>query len=394
MDLEIRMPAEEEYEKWMVTYLLACGLHATEAVRSRRPWMELDRLLAAYDDGLMVGTTATSSLEISIPGGVLPTGRVGVVGVPPTHRRRGILTKLMKRQLRDIHERGEPLAMLEASESIIYGRFGFGIGALAEDWSIERQHTAFGRPVEPRGRVRFMDPAEAKRAYPVINNRVSAHRSGIVRYRQAFWDFFLRDTGYFASGITAFFHVAYGGDEPDGCASYRIRDKRLTVRYLVALTDDAYAALWSFLLNVDLMASFHAEGRAVDEALPWMLADPRRLSRSVRDESWVRVVDVEAALSARRYARDGRLRIEVRDPTCPWNDRVWELEGGPDGASCRPTRGSPDLVLSASELGAVYLGGSRFAPLLGAGLIEERTAGAAETVDSMFATRLQPWSYC
>ena len=277
MDLEIRMPAEEEYEKWMVTYLLACGLHATEAVRSRRPWMELDRLLAAYDDGLMVGTTATSSLEISIPGGVLPTGRVGVVGVPPTHRRRGILTKLMKRQLRDIHERGEPLAMLEASESIIYGRFGFGIGALAEDWSIERQHTAFGRPVEPRGRVRFMDPAEAKRVYPVINNRVSAHRSGIVRYRQAFWDFFLRDTGYFASGITAFFHVAYGGDEPDGCASYRIRDKRLTVRYLVALTDDAYAALWSFLLNVDLMASFHAEGRAVDEALPWMLADPRRL---------------------------------------------------------------------------------------------------------------------
>ena len=394
MDLEIRMPAEEEYEKWISTYLLACGFHATEAVLSRRPWMELDRLLAAYDDGLMVGTTATSSLEMSIPGGALPTGLVGVVGVPPTHRRRGILTKLMKRQFRDIHERGEPLATLEASESIIYGRFGFGIGALGEDWSIERQHTAFGRPVEPGGRVRFMDPAEAKRVYPIINNRVSAHRSGIVRYRQAFWDFFLRDTGYFASGITAFFHVVYGGDEPDGCASYRIRDKRLTVRYLVALTDDAYAALWSFLLNVDLMASFHAEGRAIDEALPWMLADPRRLRRSVSDESWVRVVDVEAALSARRYARPGRLRIEVRDPTCPWNDRVWELEGGPDGASCRPTRGSPDLVLSASELGAVYLGGGRFTPLLGAGLIEELTAGAAARADSMFATRLQPWSYC
>ena len=280
--------------------------------------------------------------------------------------------------------------MLEASESIIYGRFGFGIGALVEDWSIERQHTALGSHVAPRGRVRFVDPEEATRVYPPVNDRVSEQRSGMVRYHQAFWNYFLSDLRY--SGSSALFHVVYGGDEPDGCASYRVRDKRLEAHYLIAATDDAYAALWSFLLNVDLVASFQANGRAVDEALPWMLADPRRLNRSVRDESWVRVVDVEAALSARSYARPGRLRIEVRDPTCPWNDGVWELEGGPDGASCRPTRESPDLVLSASELGAVYLGGGRFAPLLGAGRIEERTAGAAARADSMFATRLQPWA--
>ena len=265
--------------------------------------------------------------------------------------------------------------MLEASESIIYGRFGFGIGALVEDWSIERQHTALGSHVAPRGRVRFVDPEEATRVYPPVNERVSEQRSGMVRYHQAFWNYFLSDLRY--SGSSALFHVVYGGDEPDGCASYRVRDKRLEAHYLIAATDDAYADLWSFLLNVDLVASFQANGRAVDEALPWMLADPRRLGRSVRDESWVRVVDVEAALSARRYARTGRLRIEVRDTTCPWNDRVWELEGGPDGASCRPTRESPDLVLSASELGAVYLGGGRFAPLLGEGRFDVRDAAPA-----------------
>ena len=396
MQLQIRVPAGEEYEEWIRIYLLASSIHITEsAATRRRPWIESDRLLSAYDGGQMVGTTVTSSLEMSIPGGALPTGRVDDVGVSPTHRRRGILTRLMTRQLSDIHDRGEPLAMLEASESIIYGRFGFGIGALVEDWSIERQHTAFVSHVVPRGQVRFMDPEEATRVYPSVNDRVSEQRSGMVRYHQALWNYFLSDLSY--SGSSAFFHVVYGGDEPDGCASYRVRDGRVEVHYLIAATDDAYAALWSFLLNVDLMASFQANGRAVDEALPWMLADPRRLNRSVRDESWVRVVDVEAALSARRYARPGRLRpgrlrIEVRDPTCPWNDRVWELEGGPDGASCRPTRESPDLVLSASEVGAVYLGGGRFAPLLGAGRIEERTTGAAARADSMFATRLQPWA--
>ena len=187
MDFEIRVPAEEEYEEWIRIYLLASGIHATEsAATRRRPWIESDRLLSAYDGGQMVGTTVTSSLEMSIPGGALPTGRVDDVGVSPTHRRRGILTRLMTRQLSDIHDRGEPLAMLEASESIIYGRFGFGIGALVEDWSIERQHTAFVSHVVPRGQVRFVDPEEATRVYPPVNDRVSEQRSGMVRYHQAF----------------------------------------------------------------------------------------------------------------------------------------------------------------------------------------------------------------
>ena len=355
MQLQIRVPAEEEYEEWVRIYLLASSIHITEsAATRRRPWIESDRLLSAYDGGQMVGTTVTSSLEMSIPGGALPTGRVDDVGVSPTHRRRGILTGLMTRQLSDIHDRGEPLAMLEASESIIYGRFGFGIGALVEDWSIERQHTAFVSHVVPRGQVRFVDPEEATRVYPSVNDRVSEQRSGMVRYHQAFWDYFLSDLR--CSGSSALFHVVYGGDEPDGCASYRVRDKRLEVRYLIAATDDAYAALWSFLLNVDLVASFQANGRAVDEALPWMLADPRRLRRSVRDESWVRVVDVEAALSARSYARPGRLRIEVRDPT------PLSLERPSLGAGGRARRGVVPTNARVAGPRAVRLGAGRGLP--------------------------------
>ncbi len=394
MDVEIRVPTEEEYETWIRVFRRASGHHAVELDASLRSlWIEPDRLLAAYDDGDMEGTTVASSVEMSIPGGSLPTARIDDVGVSPTRRRKGILTRLMKRQLSDIHERGEPLAMLEASESVIYGRFGFGIGVLAEDWSIDRQHTAFVSQIDRPGRLRLVDPEEAKGVYRLVNDGLAAQRSGVVRYHQSFWDYFLADPEFLRRGASALFHVVYEDGGVEGCASYRVNGETLGVQYLAALTNDAYAALWRFLLDVDLMASFQAYGRAVDEALPWMLADPRRLRRSMRDESWLRIVDVRAALSARRYARSGRLNIEVRDPICPWNDGVVELDGGPDAASCRPTSESSDLVLSASDLAAAYLGTVRLATLLAAGRVEERVEGAVRTADAMFATRLQPWAY-
>lgn len=394
MDVEIRVPAEEEYETWIKVFRRASGHHAVELDATlRSTWIEPDRLLAAYDDGDMVGTTVASSVEMSIPGGRLLTARIDDVGVSPTHRRRGILTGLMERQLRDIHDRGEPLAMLEASESIIYGRFGFGIGVMVEDWSIDRQHTAFASQVESPGRLRLMDPGEAKRVYPLVHDRLAAQRSGVVKYHQSFWDYFLADPQFRQGGASAFFHVVYEDEGADGCATYRVQGERLSVQYLAALTSDAYASLWRYLLDVDLVASLQAHGRAVDEALPWMLADPRRLRRSLRDESWLRIVDVRAALSARSYAQSGLLNIEVRDPTCPWNDEVVALEWDSGGASCGPTSESADLSLSVSDLAATYLGAVRFGTLLAAGRVEERKAGAVETADAMFATRLQPWTY-
>jgi predicted acetyltransferase len=125
--------------------------------------------------------------------------------------------------------------------------------------------------------------------------------------------------------------------------------------------------------------------------LPWLLADPRRLKQTFNDASWIRVVDVPAALSARTYSADDGLVIQVRDPFLDWNDGKVLLEGGPEGAQCTQTDREPDITLSAADLGAAYLGGVKFQTMSHAGRVEENTPGALRRADAMFATDLMPW---
>ena len=189
-------------------------------------------------------------------------------------------------------------------------------------------------------------------------------------------------------------HAVYERDgRPDGYVIYRtnIGEQRLRVYELMAATDEAHAALWQFCFSVDLMTTTEAGNRPVDDPLLWMLADPRLLRRSPSDGTWLRLVDVAAALSSRSYASEGRLRFDVQDPLCPWNQGRLELEAGPDGARCRSTAERPDLVLSAADLGAVYLGAVRFRTLAQAARVHEGTPGAISRADAMFVTQTQPW---
>ena len=394
MNLEIRPIEAGEYEAWMHAAARSFGaLLLEDDLSLRRPTVELDRTLAVLEDGEFVGEALAYSMEMTVPSGCLPTAVVDYVAVQPTHRRRGILNKIMDRQLRDFHERGEPLAILEASESIIYGRFGYGVGSLREDWTIAREHTAFAKPPEQRGRVKFIDKEQAISVLPEVYRRAVSERPGMIIFSEAWWDFFLADPETVRRGASAFFHVVYEQDgHASGYAIYRIRDHTLIVVGLVAETEEAYASLWRYCLDVDLMSTTQAYARAVDEALPWMLADPRRLQRLVRDHIWVRLVDVGAALSSRRYAQTARVVLEVRDSFCPWNEKTFDLEGSDRDAVCRPTSASPDLVLSAADLATVYLGAVNFTTLAHAGRAEERTQGALSQADAMFATSRQPWS--
>jgi predicted acetyltransferase len=163
------------------------------------------------------------------------------------------------------------------------------------------------------------------------------------------------------------------------------------IEHLMSVTDEAHAALWRFCLDVDLMTTTGAWNRATDDPLPWMLADPRHLQRSPEDGLWIRLVDVAAALSGRRYMRNDSLVLEVRDAFCPWNDGRYALDGGPDGAHCRKTSSEPDFALSAADLAATYLGAVSFTTLSLAGRVEERKNGALRRADVMFATELKPW---
>jgi len=177
----------------------------------------------------------------------------------------------------------------------------------------------------------------------------------------------------------------------DGYAAYRIRERKVVVNKLISATDEAYTALWGYCFGVDLMTGVEARGRPVDDPLPWMLADPRQLKRSVHDQMWLRLVDVMAALSGRGYSEEGRLVIEVKDESCPWNQGRLELEGGRDGAECKATTAAPDLGLRASTLSTAYLGAVPMTTLARAGLVEEYTAGALARADRMLSTSVQPW---
>ena len=393
MDLEMRPITAEELEEWLRADARAFGYHLKDAALNRRKsTFDLGRSLAVFEGGRIVGGANSAHYEMAVPGGSLPTAGVEDVSVQPTHRRRGLLTRMMGRQLSEIHERGEPLAALMAAESIIYGRFGYGIGTIHESWTIDRQHTAYAKPHERRGRISFVGPQEVRKNFPKIFARATVNRPGAVQRPTHRWDQIAEDPEEWRGGASAFFHVVYEQDgKADGYLGYRTRDDKMLVWELMTATDEAHAALWGFCFDVDLISSTKANVRPVDDPLPWMLADPRRLKRSPYDALWVRLVDVPAALAGRRYMQDGRVVLEVHDEFCPWNEGRYELDGGPDGAVCSASDATPDIVLSAADLATTYLGTARFTTLSHAGGVEERAPGALSTADVMFATELAPW---
>jgi predicted acetyltransferase len=406
MSLDVRAATEGEWPGFLETVRIAFGTLPSpgDEAPEKRGW-PIERSVAAFEDGAVVGCAGAYEFDLTLPGlTTAPATGVTWVGVRPTHRRRGILTSLMTHQLADSHERGEPLAVLLASESVIYGRFGYGLATTQVDLELDRQHTRLlGEPASD-GRVRLVtDDAEVRRLLPEVHERVRRAQAGDVSRPEGWWQGFFaggRGGSQFGPRFHLFFEDADGVVQ--GYAYYRVRtsferplssDWTVLVQGLGALTLDAYVALWRFVWSVDLSAKVMAGFRPPDEPLRHLLADPRRLAvtRST-DFLWCRVVDVGAALAARRYAVEGSVVVEVRDDTCPWNAGRWRLEGGPEGATCvRAPEATADLTLSASDLGAAYLGGTRLAALAAAGRVDEHTKGALTTADVMFAEARAPW---
>ena len=213
MDLEMRPITRDEVGAFIRARNRAFGGHTgDEDIRGTSRTIEPERALAVLDEGRIVGTTAARSLVMAVPGGSLPAAGIIHVSVQPTHRRRGIFARMTERQLRDIHDRPEPIAALWAAQSIIYGRFGFGMACLQESWSIERQHTAFAHPLEQQGRVRFAEPDEARHVFPEVYRRVWPARPGMIKRDETLWDSKLDDAERDRGGAGAFFHVVYEAD--------------------------------------------------------------------------------------------------------------------------------------------------------------------------------------
>jgi predicted acetyltransferase len=322
------------------------------------------------------------------------------VGVAATHRRRGLLRAMMRRQMDDMRQRGEPLAALYASEAPIYGRFGYGLATYMADIEIKRSNADFLKPPPAGGRVMMVDVPAAVDAFTQVWAQVQPTQPGMLTLDARWWRNQLADLETSRQGFSPQYRVVYEVEgKPAGFAIYRIKmdwepsgpNGTLRLESLIAASADAYAALWQHVLGVDLIARVAAEARPVDEPLRFILADARQPTTRVEDGIWLRLVDVGRALAGRRYAVEGRLVLRVRDGFCPWNDGHYELNGGPTTAACVRCTEDPDLELSAADLAAAYLGGNRFRTLHEAGRIQELHRGAVARADAMFASDRTPW---
>jgi predicted acetyltransferase len=338
---------------------------------------------------------------MTVPGGgSLPCGGVTRVSVRSTHRRRGLLTAMMRRQLDDMHAQGEPLAALYASEAPIYGRYGYGLATYNGVLEVDRARGVFAHPLHASGDIEMVDVPTAVKAFAQVWERAYRNQPGMLTLDERWWRYLLADLESQREGASPHYRVVYRtADGPAGFALYRIKPAwnasgpigELRIQFLIAVTADAYAALWRYILDVDLIAKITGSIRPIDEPLRFLLADSRQPKLSLEDGIWLRLVDVPAALSGRRYAVDGRLVVRVRDAICPWNQGTFEIDGGPNAAGCQSCDTSPDLELDAADLAAVYLGGNRFATLHEAGRVRELRSGAVARADAMFATDRAPW---
>jgi predicted acetyltransferase len=358
--------------------------------------LPVERMHAAHEDGRIVGGAGAFEFEVTVPGAMVPCAGVTVVGTYPTHRRRGVLKAMMRAQLDDVHERGEPVAMLWASDEQIYGRFGYGLASWVGEASVPRE-AQFTVPVETRRRLRFVEKDEAMELFPKVWEQLRPEIPGMLGRKSTWWDFRIlfdspdnRDGG----GPKRLVVLELDG-EPEGYAVYRHRPKweqgipagEVEVLEAMALEGPATAELWRFLLDIDWSAKASVFLLPVDHQLFHLLANPRRMNYRLFDGLWMRLVDVGAALSARQYTGDGRVVFDVVDAFCPWNEGHWKLEGGEAGR----TDEEADIRCDVQLLGSTYLGAITFSELLRAGRLEELRPGAAAAADALFSWPRAPW---
>lgn len=365
----------------------------------------LQRSLAVFDAGEIVATAGAFDFATTVPGGnPVRTAGVTAVAVMPTHRRRGLLTAIMHRQLRDYREDGIPLATLWASESGIYRRFGYGLASWALLLEVERGAALRPGVALSQGRFRLASSGDADTRAEILAIDRATHplRPGRHARDEAWLGRSLADPEAWRRGLGPLNVVLHEDDAgtADGWAAYAVKQSsehglstgEVRVRFLDATTPAARAALWRWLFDLDLMRRVHTGWLATDDPLLTMLADPRRARPAMRDNLYCRLVDVAAALSARSYSRPVDAVLEVTDPIAPWNAGRWRLSGDERGARCERSSDPADVALGVAELGAAFLGGPSLRSMGAAGLVAELRPGALAAVSAAFHGDIAPLS--
>lgn len=362
-----------------------------------RPWVELDRAVAARADGEIVGTSGAYTFALSLPwADPAPCAGVTVVSVRADHRRRGVLTRMMRQLFDDAEERGEPFAALWASEAPIYGRFGFGPAAPTIGIEVERAHGRLHRAADVAD-VHLVDATTAAEQLPAIYDAARAARPGMLGLPDVWWQRLLDDEPGQRDGAG---ELRCALIEGRGYATYRLKQDwsggvpggTVHVRDLIALDPDAAASLWQFVIDTDLAGRVKAIRRPADDVLPLLLHDQGRAAQTADWPLWVAPVDLPVALASRGYAVDDTLTLRVHDRFRARNDGTWRLATSDGKAACEPSDAQPDLEMDADVLGALVLGGQRATRYAAAGRLVAATADAPARLDRLFATDVAPWT--
>ncbi|WP_406003169.1 GNAT family N-acetyltransferase [Streptomyces sp. NBC_00829] len=408
MSLEIRTITDSELTGWlraMFVGFLDTPEVTDEEVEIRRGGIALDRTQGAFEDGRCVATFRSFDQQLTVVGGSsVPVNAITNVTVSPTHRRRGLLSRMMEEDLARAKERGDVAATLIAMEYQIYGRYGFGPATWVSNWQIDVLRAG----LDPRwsgpddgGSIDLVDGDAVRVAGPELHDRLRVTRHGVVSRDKRWWQF---NTGELSlpSQPWKFPHQAfYRTDQGrvDGLVVYstgdtwhdQLPDGEARVRSLIAASPAAERALWHYLLSVDWITKVSSGFRAPDDLLPLFLPNPRaaRITTQV-DFMWVRLLDVPRALEARAYRVPGSLVLDVHDGLGLSGGR-FRLDAQADGASCSATTLPAELSLGLSGLSALYLGDESASRLMALGLAEEHRPGAAATADALLRTASRPW---
>ncbi|NED35701.1 GNAT family N-acetyltransferase [Streptomyces sp. SID8499] len=407
--IDVRPITETEIPDWiraLNTGFLRSPAVAETEIADRTSYLVPERTLGAFDDGRCVATFRSVAQELTVVGGAtVPTDAVTNVSVTATHRRRGLLTRMMGQDLAAAKERGDVAATLISAEYPIYGRFGFGPATWATEWTVDLTRAGLDprRPdPEDGGRIDLVDGDDVRKLGPELFERLRRLQPGAVDRTDRWWQV---NTGAVRldrqQWTEPFYAVHRAADGTvDGLVTYACDDtwgdakqplNTATVRDLIAVTPAAERALWRYVCSIDWVVRVKSGWRAPDDVLPLLLPDPRAAVITTQaDWLWVRVLDVVKALEARTYDTEGALVLEVVDRTGPAGGR-WRLEASAAGASCTPTTVSADLTLDVAELAPLWLGDESAVRLAALGRVREERAGAARVADALLRTSRRPW---
>jgi predicted acetyltransferase len=407
--IDVRPITESEFADWqraLSTGFLREPTLSEEILDARRAQFTPGRSVGAFDDGRCVATFRSFAQELTVVGGAtVPADAVTNVTVTATHRRRGLLTRMMAQDLAAAKERGDVVATLIAAEYPIYGRYGFGPATTATEWTVDVPRSGLDpRRAGPEdgGRVDLVDAEDVRKLGPELYERLRRVQPGAVSRDELWWK---TTTG--AVRFHPVFHEPYyavyrsAGGEVEGMAAYTVDDNwgdakqplnTARVKWLTAVTPAAERALWLYLCSVDWVTRVKSGWRAPDDLLPHFLPDPRAAAVTTQaDWLWVRMLDVVRAFRARTYGAAGSLVLEVTDGAGLAGGR-YRLEASADGAGvCVPTTGSADLTLDVAELSVLWLGDESAVRLAALGRVREERAGAARQADALLRTSRRPW---